>query len=328
MALFKEGRNTNVFPMFQLWAMESVFYVMFGHRAGANSETPDRKSLEFTKAVFDALDTEGRLMIGFPLHKYIKTPLFKKFIKEVDQMSKFMSDFMEKIANSPSSLPDGYECLFEKFKREGKLSNDEISQVAVTLLAGGVDTTSTVLMSTLLLLSKSQIAQAKLYEEINSVLPNGRTPTYDDLKKMPYLKAIINEVPRVNLVNPGTARQLSNPIELGGYEIPACVIISMSFSKSTQMNKQIFGDDHDRFRPERWLRENKDFHPFASIPFGFGPRMCVGRRIAEQEIYLFIVRFLQKFKVEESNRPEDQLGWVFSAVIRPDKPFNLYLTAR
>ncbi len=101
--------------MFQLWGTESIFYVMFGHRTGANSETPNRNSLEFTEAVVDALDTEGRLIIGFPLHKYIKTPLFKKFIKEADEMSKFMLDFMEKIANSPSSLPDGHECLFEKF---------------------------------------------------------------------------------------------------------------------------------------------------------------------------------------------------------------------
>ncbi len=270
--------------MFQLWAMESVFYVMFGHRAGANSETPDRKSLEFTKAALDALDTEGRLMIGFPLHKYIKTPTFRKFIKEVDQMTTFMLDFMEKIANSPSSLPDGYECLFEQFKREGKLSNDEISQVAVTLLAGGVDTSSTVLMSTLLLLSKSQRAQAKLYEEINSVLPNGRTPTYDDLKKMPYLKATLNEVPRVNVATPGTVRQLSKPIELGGYEIPAGVTISTSFSKSTQMNNQVFGDDHDRFRPERWLRENRIFTRLLQFHLVLVPE-CVLENVLQSRKY-------------------------------------------
>ena len=235
---------------------------------------------------------------------------------------------MAKIRHSPSSLTEGQESLFEKFKREKKLTNDEINQVAITLLAGGVDTTSTMLVSTLFKLSQSQQAQSKLYEEINSVLPNGHTPTYDLLNRMPYLRATINEVFRTNPVTPATVRLLSKPIVLGGYEVPAGVTIALSPGyMSTQIKKQIF-ENFDNFKPERWLRGSKEFHPFASLPFGFGPRMCVGRRIAQMEISLFLVRFLQKFKLEESSRPEDQLGWIFGVVQRPNKPVNFCLTAR
>jgi cytochrome P450 len=301
---------------------------MFGHRAGTNISTPDKKSLEVAKAVFDAFECETKLVIGFPFHRYIKTPVLRKFFRSLDVLSNFTFNFMEKIKNSPSSLTDGHECLFEKFKREKKLTDDEINQLAITLLAGGVDTTSTMLVSTLFKLSKSQTAQAKLYEEINRVLPNGHTPTSDHLSKMPYLKATINEVFRTNPVTPATVRQLSRPIVLGGYEIPAGVTIALSSGyMSTQVKKEVFGE-LDGFKPERWLRGSKDFHPFASLPFGFGPRMCVGRRIAQMELWLFLVRFLQKFKVEDSHLPEDQLGWIFGVVQRPDRPVNFCFTAR
>lgn len=47
----------------------------------------------------------------------------------------------------------------------------------------------------------------------------------------------------------------------------------------------------EEFIPERWLRsEPKDVNPFSMLPFGFGSRMCVGRRIAEQELYLALIR--------------------------------------
>ena len=300
---------------------------MFGHRAGTNVGTPSEKDLEFVKAVYDAFDSESKLAVGFPLQKYIKTPELKRFFTATDVIANFTFEFMEKIKNSPSTLPSGYECLFEKFKRENELSDDEIIQVAVTLLAGGVDTASNKLISCLFMLSKFQRAQDKLYEEINEILPNGQTPTYDDLSKMTYLRATISEVARLSPVTVGTARKLSKPIVLSGYEVPAGVILTLSGYKSQQMRRELFGDPEE-FRPERWLRENKNFHAFAALPFGFGPRMCLGRRIAVMEISLFLIRLLQKFKVEKNNRPEDQLAWKFGVVQTPDRPFNMHLSAR
>jgi cytochrome P450 len=55
-----------------------------------------------------------------------------------------------------------------------------------------------------------------------------------------------------------------------------------------------------KFMPDRWLRTEfqENVHPFLMLPFGHGPRMCIGRRFAEQEISIFLAKIMQQFSVE------------------------------
>ena len=56
--------------------------------------------------------------------------------------------------------------------------------------------------------------------------------------------------------------------------------------------------DGNTFNPKRWIKgnkENENLNPYASLPFGFGARMCIGRRVAEQEVYLMITKVKMKF---------------------------------
>jgi cytochrome P450 family 12 len=73
----------------------------------------------------------------------------------------------------------------------------------------------------------------------------------------------------------------------------------------TSLQNQHF-ERSDEFIPERWLKDNTDAkcphasnsHPFAYLPFGFGPRMCIGRRFAEFEIEVLTIRMIREFKLE------------------------------
>ena len=82
--------------------------------------------------------------------------------------------------------------------------------------------------------------------------------------------------------------------------------------------------DADKYLPERWLRENKAEYPcpsFGSLPFGHGPRMCVGRRFATLEMYLATVKLLQNFKLEYNH--EEEVETLTTFVSKPDKPVKI-----
>ena len=80
-----------------------------------------------------------------------------------------------------------------------------------------------------------------------------------------------------------------------------------------------------RFIPERWFRESKgNIHPFANLPFSFGPRGCVGRRFAELEIQLLTVKLVQNFKIEWAGERPLEMNWRF--VHSPDQPLRLKYT--
>lgn len=88
---------------------------------------------------------------------------------------------------------------------------------------------------------------------------------------------------------------------------------------------------NDKFIPERWLKDqtdakcpnSKDAHPFSYLPFGFGSRMCIGRRFAELEIEVLVSRMIREFKLEW-NQPD--LKYKSISINIPEGPLKFKLT--
>ncbi|CAB4008525.1 probable cytochrome P450 301a1, mitochondrial [Paramuricea clavata] len=146
---------------------------------------------------------------------------------------------------------------------------------------------------------------------------------------MPYVKAFMKEVFRIHPSPLGNVRVLAKPILLSGYHIPAGVLIILSAVATESIQEKSYGPDFATFAPKRWLRSStRSIHPFASLPFGFGPRMCIGKRFAEMEMAVFLIRLLQNYEVVDSKLKEDQVEWYFNVVHTPTKPYNLNLKNR
>ena len=168
--------------------------------------------------------------------------------------------------------------------------------------------TSAAVISTLYCLAKNPDKQEKLREEIMTILPDIATPlTSQAMKNMPYLRAVIKEAMRLHPITSGNFRATGRDIVLQGYRIPKDVDVAMS---SLPMNEDEYIEQAESFIPERFLRDHstdiqkaRDSHPFVYLPFGFGPRTCIGRRFAQLELEVVVSRIIRQFLVEWNNPP-------------------------
>lgn len=131
--------------------------------------------------------------------------------------------------------------------------------------------------------------QAKLQEEVDTVLKGHEGPlTSQHLAKLSYLKAVMKESFRIFPLVMGTGRTLDKELILDNYLIPKNWAV-FGFNLLTGLNETYFPRAKE-FIPERWLRHKPlgPIHPYASLPFGAGMRMCINRRFAEQEMYILL----------------------------------------
>ncbi|POY74642.1 putative Benzoate 4-monooxygenase [Rhodotorula taiwanensis] len=142
-------------------------------------------------------------------------------------------------------------------------------------------------------LSKNQAAQKKLQEELDATFgPRGIEGVLDfeDVKALPYLDACINEALRVHSTSSmGLPRIMTQQTEVCGEVFPPGTILSVP-SYSIHRIKEIWGNDPDEFRPERWLEseaKTRELEKALNI-FSYGPRSCVGRNVAMMELFTFI----------------------------------------
>lgn len=159
----------------------------------------------------------------------------------------------------------------------------------------------------MLCLAKNPAKQAKLREEILHILPAKDSEfTEDALKHMPYLRACIKESQRFYPLAVGNVRINQNDVVLSGYRVPAGTQILM-INTALNMDETYYPRAKE-YLPERWLRPEqnddaslsglKPSNPFVFLPFGFGPRSCIGKRIVEMELELGIARLVRNYHIE------------------------------
>ena len=144
--------------------------------------------------------------------------------------------------------------------------------------------------------------------------------------KLRYLKACFQESQRMKPAVTAFTRETQQDMVLGGYQIPRGKVVLIMMSH-TMMQEDNF-DNSRLFQPERWLRGSPTYHnahPFAAKPFGFGPRMCIGRRFAELEVYVVVVKLLQQFRLEYHQEP---VGMATEFVVRPDRKIKMKFVPR
>ncbi|MEB8337880.1 cytochrome P450 [Streptomyces endophyticus] len=205
------------------------------------------------------------------------------------------------------------------------LSPDEIRDQVLVFLLAGHETTSTSLTFALHLLGRNPDAQKRMHEEIDAVLTEGRPPQAGDLDRMPYTERVIKEAMRLYPAAAATGRQAVADTEVDGVHIPAGSDVTVSAYVTHR--DPAYWPDPMRFDPDRFLPEaEQSRHRYAWMPFGGGPRACIGAQFAMLESVLGLAVLLQAYEVEAVD--DREIATAFGITMRPAEPVRLRLTPR
>lgn len=174
------------------------------------------------------------------------------------------------------------------------MADREIRDELLTLWAAGNETTATAMTWVCHVLDKYPEVDARFRAEVTEVLGD-RLPTYDDLARMPYGKMVIQEAMRLYPPSWILPRQSIEPDVIDGYFVPGGSTILMSQyimhrDPAYWENPEVF--DPERFTPERIERR----HRCAFMPFGTGPRICLGMAFSLMEAQLALSMIVQRFR--------------------------------
>lgn len=176
------------------------------------------------------------------------------------------------------------------------MSPQQLRDEVTTLFLAGHETTALTLSWSWYLLAQHPAAEARLLDELRSVLA-GREPTVDDLPRLPFTDAVLRESMRLYPPAYVIGRLSIVPFELASYSFPAGTGVAM-IPWVTHRDARWF-DGPLEFRPERWLDGLADRLPtYAYFPFGGGPRRCIGQGFAQMEGALLMATIASRFRFQ------------------------------
>ncbi|XP_022596494.1 cytochrome P450 27C1 [Seriola dumerili] len=321
---------TNMANELYLFSLEGIASILFETRVGCLEKEIPAGTHDFINAISQMFTNS---MAVFVLPKWSRNllPYWGRYIAGWDGIFSFSKNLIDKKMEAIQQCVDNSQDVKGEYLTY-LLSNTEMSLKDVygsitELLLAGVDTTSNTLTWTLHLLSSHPQIQDKLYKEGSTFIPADRIPTAAEITRMPYLRAVVKEALRMYPVVPMNARIMTEKnIVIGGYQFPKKT--SFAFCHYAISHDEDTFPEPFTFKPERWLRDGRERpNPFGSIPFGFGVRGCVGRRIAELEMYMVLFQLIRLFEI----KPDPTMGKVkciSRTVLIPDQPVNLRFVDR
>lgn len=266
----------------------------------------------------------NRLLMPFGelIEKIPILPMNKGFQKAKKRLDSIVFNMIQEHRNNTANERPKSDLLYTLLEAQDsdagikRMTDTQLRDEVMTIFLAGHETTANALTWTFYLLSEYPSVEAKLYEELKSVLGNGngnggskqeangldlRIPTVDDIPNLQYTEKIVRESMRLYPPAWTLGRQAINNYNLDGYVIPAKSIILMS-QYVMHRNPKYFPEP-DLFYPERWTRENRIELPrFSYFPFGGGIRGCIGEAFAWMEGILIVATVCRRWRMlHESN---------------------------
>ncbi|XP_053571963.1 cytochrome P450 11B, mitochondrial-like [Bombina bombina] len=267
------------------FTLEAASYVLYGQRLGVLEEYPNAESLRFITAVETMIKTTLPLLyLPHQILRMSDSRLWTDHMEAWDiifqQADKCIQNIYQEFCLGQQR---GYSGIMAELLLKGELPLDSIKANITELMAGGVDTI------------------IYLYGSLTQLFA---------LQMCSLLFISLRLYP----VGITVQRYPTKDIILHNYHVPAGTLVQVGLYPMGR-SSQLFTDPL-RYDPSRWTR--REDTSFRALAFGFGSRQCIGRRLAESEMMLFLMHMLQSFQIDTGCK--DDIKTVFGFILMPEKP--------
>ncbi|CAJ1049522.1 cytochrome P450 27C1 [Xyrichtys novacula] len=324
----------NVNDLFFKYAMEGVAAILYECRLGCLEDKIPEDTQDYIGALHLMFSSFKTTMYAGAIPKWLRPIIpkpWEEFCHSWDGLFRFSLIHVDKrLSAIKDQLERGEEVkggLLTHMLVTKEMTLEEIYANVTEMLLAGVDTTSFTLSWATYLLARNPEVQEQIFTEVTKTLGPGVVATADDVSRLPLIRGLVKETLRLFPVLPGNGRITQDDLVVGGYFIPKGTQLALCHFY-TSMDDENFPDATD-FRPDRWIRKDSTdrVDNFGSIPFGYGIRSCIGRRIAELEMHLALTRLIQKFHIGVSPLTADVRAKTHG-LLCPSAPINLQFTDR
>ncbi|NXB06843.1 CP3A9 protein, partial [Cnemophilus loriae] len=344
----KEDSSVSVKDIFGSYSMDVVTSTSFGVNIDSMNNPKDPFVREMKKLVkFDFFDTVSILSFVFPFLipvmakmniSFFPTDAVDFFMRSIAKIKqerekeahKGRVDFLQLMIESQHSASQGNneaKANTASAHLPTALTDTEVLAQAFIFIFAGYEPTSNSLGYLAYELALHPDVQEKLLQEIDTVLPNKAPLTYEAIMKLEYLDMTLNETLRMYPLGGRLERTCKKDVVINGVTIPKGVVVTIP--PYVLHRDPEYWPNPDEFRPERFSKENKEsIDPYTYLPFGSGPRNCLGMRFALLTLKVAIASLLQHFTFQTCKETQIPIKLSSVGLLTPEKPIVLKLVPR
>ncbi|XP_032686386.1 cytochrome P450 315a1, mitochondrial [Odontomachus brunneus] len=298
------------------WSMEVMLAILMGSRWPDCKQQMASRYEHLALMLHQVFEQSVMLsMMSAKLAMRLKLPRWMKFVATADTILDTVRIMV------PELIQLGGDGLLSMMVNNGIHGHDAVRIITDFIVAAG-DTSATTMQWALLLLSGYPTLQDQLFNGIKNLSP-------EEITQHSLLKNVLKETLRLYPVAPFLTRYLTADSWIGDYFVTKEELLILSIWSSGHSAK--YFPQPEEFQPDRWVRiESGNYqgvsHPYGTLPFALGARSCIGRKIAETQIYLTLAQLIKNFKLDCENR--DRVQMILNLITVPSEPIQLKLTER